>query len=98
MEINGAITLTVGTTAVSLTNSGSLAAGGRFPRGLVLVCPSTNAGTCHLRHDGEATTDYPPIPIGEFSSGLPVGVEALVTPGVSVIASQANQKIHVYPL
>lgn len=97
MEINSAITITVGTAPIELTNSGQLASGGKFPRGIVLVQRSADSGTIHVRHDGDATTGYPPVPKGEFSVGLPIGIECLPD-GVSVVASTAGQSLYVYPL
>lgn len=95
--ITSAVTLTIGTTAVSLTNGGNFVPGGKFPRGLILV-QDVQAGTVHLRHDGAATTGYPPIPQGAFANGIPITAEAIKDGGVSLIASEADRTVQVYPL
>lgn len=97
VPIYGAVTLTVGTTADLLTNGGDFVPGGKFPRGIVIV-QDAEAGTVHLRHDGTATTAYPPIPQGTFASGMPVTAEAIKNGGVSIIASQSGRTVRVYPL
>lgn len=94
--INSAVTLTVGTDPVSLTNGGDFCPGGKFPRGIVLV-QATEDGTVHLRHDGTATDDYPPIPQGSFATGIPITAEAIQRGGVSIVASEAGRTVYVYP-
>jgi hypothetical protein len=96
VPITSAVTLTVGTTADTLTNGGDFCPGGKFPRGIVIV-QDVQAGTVHLRHDGTATTAYPSIPQGTFANGIPITAEAIKA-GVSVIASVADQTVRVYPL
>lgn len=96
VPLTSAVTLTVGTSADTLTSGGDFCPGGKFPRGIVIV-QAVEAGTVHLRHDGTATTSYPPIPQGAFANGMPVTSEAIKA-GVSVIASQAGRTVYVYPL
>lgn len=96
VPITSAVTLTVGTTADMLTNGGDFVPGGKFPRGFVIV-QDVEDGTVHLRHDGVATTAYPPIPKGAYANGLPVTAEAIKNGGVSIIASEAGRTVRVYP-
>lgn len=94
--ITGAVTLSVGVTAVSLTNGGDFSPGGKFPRGGIIACPTANSGTTSLRHDGTATTAYPPIPKGDMSAGIPFTCEA-INAGISLISTVAAQTVYVYP-
>lgn len=96
--ITSAVTLTIGTSAEPLLNGGNVTGGGMFPRGIIIVQKSTDAGTIHVRHDGTATTSYPPVPKGSIESGgLVISGQAIAAGLVSVIASQAGQTLYVYP-
>lgn len=96
--ITSAVTLTIGTTAESLLNGGNVTGGGMFPRGVILCQKTSDSGTIHIRHDGTATTAYPPLPKTAIESGgLPISWQAIEKGLVSVIGSAAGQTLYVYP-
>lgn len=96
--ITSAVTLTIGTTAESLLNGGNITGGGMFPRGIIICQKPTDTGTISIRHDGVATTSYPPVPkVAIEAGGLPVSWQAIEKGLVSVIASTAGQTLYVYP-